>query len=193
MNLWRAVGIIMSIYCTMNIENNLRCPCILIYEANVERFQKRWGTPFPPPSPHVLLSISYESCNCFQWTHKKTSLTEVSHFNKEHKKNMAYAYRWKSRSRKKRKPCRYEPMSDSLAHVPIINRPILKLFTLPPKKVYDKKSDCSAITMVPPRNQISQYTSLKVTHNPCSLHLVSFFLNSSKHEKSFIRNSPSVW
>ena len=34
---------------------------------------------------------------------------------------------------------------------------------------------------------------IKVTYNPCSLHLVSFFLNSSKHTEPYIKNSPSVW
>ena len=30
-----------------------------------------------------------------------------------------------------------------------------------------------------------------MNHNPCSLHLVSFF--SSKHTEPFIENSPSLW
>ena len=35
--------------------------------------------------------------------------------------------------------------------------------------------------------------SLKVTHNTCSLHLVSNFQNSSKHTKPSIENSTSLW
>ena len=35
--------------------------------------------------------------------------------------------------------------------------------------------------------------SFKVTHNTCSLHLVSNFQNSSKHTKPSIENSTSLW
>ena len=34
---------------------------------------------------------------------------------------------------------------------------------------------------------------IKVTHNTCSLHLVSNFQNSSKHTKPSIENSTSLW
>ena len=34
---------------------------------------------------------------------------------------------------------------------------------------------------------------VKVTHNTCSLHLVSNFQNSSKHTKPSIENSTSLW
>ena len=36
-------------------------------------------------------------------------------------------------------------------------------------------------------------TEFKVTHNTCSLHLVSNFQNSSKHTKPSIENSTRLW
>ena len=38
-----------------------------------------------------------------------------------------------------------------------------------------------------------RYFMFKVTHNTCSLHLVSNFQNSSKHTKPSIENSTSLW
>ena len=154
----------MSIYCTMNIENNLRCPCILIYEANVERFQKRWGTPSPPPSPHLLLSISYGICILAEKQVKEKAETLQMRAN--------------------------ERFFTTCAHYKQAF-PILKLFTLPPKKVYDKKSYCSAITMVPPRNQISQYTSLKgkLAHNFTGNISLFHRLSSLKHGRVIKKKS----
>ena len=40
---------------------------------------------------------------------------------------------------------------------------------------------------------ISSCPKVKVTHNTCSLHLVSNFQNSTKHTKPSIENSTSLW
>ena len=37
------------------------------------------------------------------------------------------------------------------------------------------------------------FNSIKVTHNTCSLHLVSNFQNSSKHTQPSIENITSLW
>ena len=65
------------------------------------------------------------------------------------------------------------------------------------KKSEIRQSDYDVETYIPEFMKTIAMSSLdfiiKVTHNRCSLHLVSNFQNSSKHTKPSIENSTSLW
>ena len=77
-----------------------------------------------------------------------------------------------------------------VSYYPFTGHSIPPVILLSLRKHFELKGFAS---LTPFSKQKCQARFIKVTHNTCSLHLVSNCQNSSKHTKPSIENSTSLW